>query len=869
MASVITSAPWHPGQWPHAFVPGSGTSIEGFVISNTGGGGGGGGGGTTAPFASSKYLVNVGPTPGPINELQVSDAAANYPTIYTVPFVNTPYGVGDAEDVFDNNQGKWSLQGGTNIVIAAEGYYLFTADILALYTGATSGMILQFMQGTMFTAAPILAATSEIDATLMFPGTPYVYGAGFTGSTVCHCQPGDSFSVQMCGGFGGGGGTIGIPLVSNITITAVEGAQGPTGAPGPVGPTGPAGPQGLPGDASVLPEEFSIAKSGDWINPGGLGEAIPVPGWTDVLDPVVHPLTRPNQLYINTNYGTLDLAAGTFTAGKEGVYTYHLHLVSENETVSQQAYAGISVNYVDVTNPGLLQTSIPTIEDWSAYPVSTSPLIADIGQVYLNVGDVVRVVASFDVYDYASEVFPVDNNSYKLNLWSMSYASSIPGPAGPAGANATPLPGEGFCITLLTDWTNPDGTGTNFNHLTNWTATPFAGDYTEDVTSLFYNTVSTTGTLDLAAGTFTVGKTGLWFVSTTSYPLAADFAGGSPSIQYPIGYNHRIFIYLTAGQVITCNSQYPIVNAIDGPAPGGPNEVWQMVCLEGLVGPAGATGPAGPAGPSPTTTTLTSAGGTSLVNAGTGPALAIKGLAAGTGITITDTGNSLSISSPAGTVTTLGTVGGGTSLVNDGLGPTLATKSLYAGTGVTFSSSATSVTINATNSGGTVTSIQSISPQIIPSPANITLAGTLDFRAIGFNAYLPANEVVSINTTIATWSTAASPPQTWTSGFTPVSGVAVLPYTGPYLVSARIASPDTSLLIRLTVNGIPTITSAKTEIGTYSYNTINAVIYGTATGSARLIVDDNCTISAVDTPALPFATYGRATWWSMIYLGST
>lgn len=187
-------------------------------------------------------------------------------------------------------------------------------------------------------------------------------------------------------------------------------------------------------------------------------EAIPVPGWTDVLDPVGHPLTRPNQLYINTNYGTLDLAAGTFTAGKEGVYTYHLHLVSENETVSQQAYAGISVNYVDVTNPGLLQTSIPTIEDWSAYPVSTSPLIADIGQVYLNVGDVVRVVASFDVYDYASEVFPVDNNSYKLNLWSMSYASSIPGatgPAGPAGPTVT-LVNAGAGNSLVNDGTGAD-----------------------------------------------------------------------------------------------------------------------------------------------------------------------------------------------------------------------------------------------------------------------------------------------------------------------------------------------------------------------------------------------------------------------------
>jgi hypothetical protein len=155
-------------------------------------------------------------------------------------------------------------------------------------------------------------------------------------------------------------------------------------------------------------------------------------------------------------------------------------------------------------------------------------------------------------------------------------------------------------------------------------------------------------------------------------------------------------------------------------------------------------------------TSLTSAGGTSLVNDGTGPALAVKGLQAGSGMSIANnlgntiltltntapnvdqnlwltfegdtglainattttdaltvtgangistntTGTTLTITNTdPGSAVTLADAGTTTheSLVNDGTGPALATKGLKAGTGISLSSTGTDITITNTGSGG-------------------------------------------------------------------------------------------------------------------------------------------------------------------------
>ena len=103
-------------------------------------------------------------------------------------------------------------------------------------------------------------------------------------------------------------------------------------------------------------------------------------------------------------------------------------------------------------------------------------------------------------------------------------------------------------------------------------------------------------------------------------------------------------------------------------------------------------------------TTLASAGGTeTLVNDGTGPALATKGLTAGTGISLVGTATDVTIANTDGASTvSLSSAGGTESLVNDGTGPTLATKGISAGPGIGLVGAATSLTIENTSPASSV-----------------------------------------------------------------------------------------------------------------------------------------------------------------------
>lgn len=117
------------------------------------------------------------------------------------------------------------------------------------------------------------------------------------------------------------------------------------------------------------------------------------------------------------------------------------------------------------------------------------------------------------------------------------------------------------------------------------------------------------------------------------------------------------------------------------------------------------------------TVTLTSAGGTqSLVTDGSGPTLAVKGLTAGTGVSLTPGANDVTIAntSPASSVT-LTSAGGTESLVTDGVGPSLSVKGLTAGSGITLTPGANDVTI--TSSGGTTVSALNTDVQVAGGPA--------------------------------------------------------------------------------------------------------------------------------------------------------
>jgi hypothetical protein len=88
--------------------------------------------------------------------------------------------------------------------------------------------------------------------------------------------------------------------------------------------------------------------------------------------------------------------------------------------------------------------------------------------------------------------------------------------------------------------------------------------------------------------------------------------------------------------------------------------------------------------------------GESVVNDGVGPVLATKSITAGTGISVTSSATEILIANTLPDVTvTLASAGGTETLVNDGTGPVLATKGLTAGNGITLTGSATAVTIAA------------------------------------------------------------------------------------------------------------------------------------------------------------------------------
>lgn len=99
-------------------------------------------------------------------------------------------------------------------------------------------------------------------------------------------------------------------------------------------------------------------------------------------------------------------------------------------------------------------------------------------------------------------------------------------------------------------------------------------------------------------------------------------------------------------------------------------------------------------------------GNQTLVNDGTGPTLQTKALVAGDGITLTSDATDITISSTGSEVTleNAGIVVGGETLVNDGTGPDLQTKALVAGDGIVLTSDATDIIITATGTEVTLTS---------------------------------------------------------------------------------------------------------------------------------------------------------------------
>jgi hypothetical protein len=127
--------------------------------------------------------------------------------------------------------------------------------------------------------------------------------------------------------------------------------------------------------------------------------------------------------------------------------------------------------------------------------------------------------------------------------------------------------------------------------------------------------------------------------------------------------------------------------------------------------------------------TLSSAGGVeTLVNDGTGPTLAVKGLTASTGISLTSTATDITLTNndpgSAVTLTDAGVQPGHQNLVNDGTGPALAVKGLVAGPGISLSSTGTDITI-----AGSPLAKYSIAVNL-PAAGQVTITHNLNTLAV-------------------------------------------------------------------------------------------------------------------------------------------
>lgn len=161
-------------------------------------------------------------------------------------------------------------------------------------------------------------------------------------------------------------------------------------------------------------------------------------------------------------------------------------------------------------------------------------------------------------------------------------------------------------------------------------------------------------------------------------------------------------------------------------------------------------------------TTLSSAGGISLVGNGAGPALSILGLSAGSGIKLYSNPTNVSISSDVNLTST-----GGVSLVSNGVGPSLSILGLSPGSGVSLTSNGVNVTISSTQSGtvsnlssaggsvplvsngaGPSLSILGLSQgngiKLTASPTDVTIASTTSTFFAKANIAIPANTATNV-----------------------------------------------------------------------------------------------------------------------------
>lgn len=218
--------------------------------------------------------------------------------------------------------------------------------------------------------------------------------------------------------------------------------------------------------------------------------------------------------------------------------------------------------------------------------------------------------------------------------------------------------------------------------------------------------------------------------------------------------------------------------------------------------------------------TIESAGGSvSLVKFDQGPAMVIKGLTPGTGMSLSSNSSAVTISntSPATSVT-LTSSGGSDTLVNTGIGPALSIKGLTAGTGVGLSSGPGSVTISnndptlsLSSSGGSQTLVSNgIGPAFIVKGltpgAGMGLSSTSS--AITINNTSPASSASLSSTGVSqTLVNSGTPPGFLIKGLTAGSGILLSP------TSTDLTITNTSSAAAVTLANAGTTSLVNTGVG--------------------------------------------------------
>ncbi len=283
-----------------------------------------------------------------------------------------------------------------------------------------------------------------------------------------------------------------VVFIGLIVGGVVTGGRGPRGYNGTAGPPGINGTQGPPGQNGVCEGGGNGTSSVEWFsvamnsNISSSDFEFNVTDWTSTVDTLLFPGVDPDSLFIDLTFNTF--VDGLYTINVPGFYQ-----------LKMTQYCCDDINfYVSVSGFGDYQQN-------------------ELIPLYLSAGTVLTFFATgpsvpFYVDMAADSVYAVTWSVQKVA--SASCAEGVPGPPGLPGSCSCGNAAESFSVALETSFLVPFAN--TLEPIVGWTDTSTLPDIPAGL--LFQNL--DTGSLDLAAGVFTVGVPGVYYISYSQNGLA-------------------------------------------------------------------------------------------------------------------------------------------------------------------------------------------------------------------------------------------------------------------------------------------------------------------------------------------------------------